>query len=123
MFIKEFLKYPCKPSVVRKPRKFSCVDNSSVSLFPAFNAKSISFFVKSRFRSLLLMFKLSLILIEFMFKLFLNILFILSIKGLLKEIEFKGYGKCLDKPKPAKVEPKNEEPKRKTQVQPKRERR
>ena len=40
-----------------------------------------------------------------------------------KEIEYKGYGKCLDKPKPAKAEPKSEEPKRRTQVQPKKERR
>ena len=40
-----------------------------------------------------------------------------------KEIEYKGYGKCLDKPKPAKAEPKSEEPKRRTQVQHKKERR
>ncbi len=40
-----------------------------------------------------------------------------------KEIEYKGYGKCLDKPKPTKAEPKNEEPKRRPSEQPKRERR
>lgn len=38
-----------------------------------------------------------------------------------KEIEYKGYGKCLDKPKPAKAEPKEETPKRRTSGQPKRE--
>ena len=40
-----------------------------------------------------------------------------------KEIEFKGYGKCLDKPKPTKVETKEEAPKRvRTSEQPKRRR-
>lgn len=29
-----------------------------------------------------------------------------------KEIEYKGFGKCLDEPKPTKVETKREEPKR-----------
>lgn len=38
-----------------------------------------------------------------------------------KEIEYKGYGKCLEKPQPTKAEPKNEEPKRRTSEQPKRE--
>lgn len=36
-----------------------------------------------------------------------------------KEIEFKGFGKCLEEPKPTKAEPKKEPEKEETKAEPK----